>query len=92
LDGDTQCAIANHQPAMPISLHDEIPDSRFGFFLLQTHVVTEAGHGPAAIRLTVEDLSSGQKLVFASVVEFSRFLNRLAEPTGNDRWAPPAGA
>ena len=77
---------------MPVSHRDESPESRFSFFLLQTHVVTESGGGSAVMRLTVEDLSSGQKRVFASVGEFSHFLNRLAAPPGDDRWAPPAGA
>jgi hypothetical protein len=44
------------------------------------------------IRLTVEDLSSGEKRVFASVPEFSRFLSRLVEPANDERWAPPADA
>lgn len=67
------------------------PDSRFGYFLVQTHVVTsEEGSGTAVISLIVEDLSSGEKRVFGSVPDFSRFLSRLAEQSGNERWAPPA--
>jgi hypothetical protein len=65
------------------------PDSRFGYFLVQTHVAT-GDEEPAVVRLTVEDLSSGQKLVFESVLEFSRFLRRVVEPAGDERWAPPA--
>ena len=74
---------------MPVSHRDATSDSRFGFFLVQTHV-TESEQ-ERTVRLTVEDLSSGEKRVFASVVEFSRFLNRLAE-RGDARWAPPADA
>jgi hypothetical protein len=77
---------------MPITLRDVMPDSRFSYFLLQTHVVAEPGQGPAVVRLTVEDLSSGEKRIFESVGEFSRFLNRLMEPAGDKRWAPPAQA
>jgi hypothetical protein len=77
---------------MPIALRDAATDSQFSYFLLQTHVVTEPGQAPAVVRLTVEDLSSGEKRVFASVVDFSRFLSRLMEPAGDERWAPPAEA
>lgn len=77
---------------MPVCRHDEVPDSRFSYFLLQTHAVTEPGQGAAVVRVTVEDLSSGEKRVFASVVEFSRFLNRLMEPASDEQWAPPADA
>ena len=69
-----------------------MPDSRFSYFLLQTQIVPETGHVPALVRLTVEDLSSGEKRVFGSVIEFTRFLNHLTRSTGDDRWAPPAGA
>jgi hypothetical protein len=89
LDGDTQCGFDYHQPAMPVSPRDDTSDSRFGFFLVQTHVVTESEQERTVIRLTVEDLSSGEKRVFASVVEFSRFLNRLGD-RGDERWAPRA--
>ena len=77
---------------MPMALRDVLPDSRFSYFLLQTHVVTEPGEGPAVVSLTVEDLSSGEKRVFASVVDFSRFLTRLMEPASDEQWAPPAEA
>ena len=66
-----------------------MPDSRFGYFLVQTHAVAEPEPGTAVVRLTVEDLSSGEKRVFGSVVEFSRFLSRLTAPTGDEQWAPP---
>jgi len=68
-----------------MALRDVLPDSRFSYFLLQTHVVTEPGEGPAVVSLTVEDLSSGEKRVFASVVDFSRFLTRLMEPASDER-------
>jgi hypothetical protein len=74
---------------MPNTLRDVVTDSQFSYFLLQTHVA-ERGAGPAVVSLTVEDLSSGEKRVFASVTEFSRFLSRLMEPAGDARWAPPA--
>jgi hypothetical protein len=77
---------------MPETLHDLQPDSRFSYFLLQTHVAIGEEKGPAVVRLTVEDLSSGEKRVFASVIDFSRFLSRLVEPPGDARWAPPAEA
>jgi hypothetical protein len=73
---------------MPTTLRD----SRFSYFLLQTHVADGQEIGPVVIRLTVEDLSSGEKRVFASVPEFSRFLSRLVEPANDERWAPPADA
>lgn len=77
---------------MPSALRNVPPDSRFGYFLLQTHVAAAPGHGPAVVRLTVEDLSSGEKRVFESVPDFSRFLSRLVEPASEERWAPPANA
>jgi hypothetical protein len=77
---------------MPSTVPDGTPDSRFSYFLLQAQIVPEASHLPALVRLTVEDLSSGEKRVFGSVIEFTRFLDHLTRPTGDDRWAPPAGA
>ena len=77
---------------MPSTVPERMPDSQFSYFLLQTQIVGETGQLPALVRLTVEDLSSGEKRVFGSVVEFTRFLNHLARPTDDDRWAPPAGA
>jgi hypothetical protein len=77
---------------MPTPRHDAQPDSRFSYFLLQTHIATGQEAGRAVVRLTVEDLSSGQKRVFESVTDFSRFLSRLVEPASDERWAPPAGA
>ena len=73
---------------MPSTLRDVTTDSRFGYFLVQTHVA-EREEGPAVVSVTVEDLSSGEKRVFASVVDFSRFLTCLTEPAGDERWAPP---
>lgn len=77
---------------MPTALPNVQPDSRFSYFLLQTHVAMGKDEGPAVVSLTVEDLSSGEKRVFASIPDFSRFLSRLVEPTSNERWAPPADA
>jgi len=77
---------------MPTALPNVLPDSRFSYFLLQTHVATGKEEGPAVVSLTVEDLSSGEKRVFASIPDFSRFLSRLVEPAGDERWAPPADA
>ena len=74
---------------MPIDHRDVMPDSRFSYFLVQTHAVAEPGPGTAVVRVTVEDLSSGEKRVFGSVVEFSRFLTRLTAPAGDEQWAPP---
>ena len=76
-------------PTVPPSVQQ---DSRFSYFLLQAHVARDADQGPAVVRLTVEDLSSGEKRVFASIPDFSRFLHRMVEPTSDDRWAPPADA
>lgn len=75
---------------MPSALRDVPPDSRFSYFLVQTHVANGQDEGRAVVRLTVEDLSSGEKRVFESVPDFSRFLSRLVEPEGDERWAPPA--
>ena len=72
-------------------LHEVPPDSRFSYFLLQTQVATGKEETAALVRLTVEDLSSGEKLVFNSIPDFSRFLKRLTGP-GDERWAPPADA
>ena len=74
---------------MPMSHRDGMPDSRFSYFLVQTHAVAEPGPGTAVVRVTVEDLSSGEKRVFESVVEFSRFLSQITEPASDERWAPP---
>ena len=75
---------------MPTALPNDLPDSRFAYFLLQTHVAAGQDEGPAVVSLTVEDLSSGEKRVFSSIPDFSRFLSRLTEPHNDDRWAPPA--
>ena len=75
---------------MPEPLHDVPPDSRFSYFLLQTQIATGKEETPAVVRFTVEDLSSGEKLVFESVPDFSRFLTRLIKPAGDEQWAPPA--
>ena len=77
---------------MPTALPNVQPDSRFGYFLVQTHVATGEVEGPAVVSLTVEDLSSGEKRVFASIPDFSRFLSRLVEPASDERWAPPTQA
>jgi len=77
---------------MSANLDEVPPDSRFSYFLLQTQVATGMEEAPAVVRLTVEDLSSGEKLVFNSVSDFNRFLSRLMEPAGDERWAPPADA
>lgn len=74
----------------PTALPDVRPDSRFSYFLLQTHVAVGTDEGPAVVSLTVEDLSSGEKRVFASISDFTRFLSRLMEPDSDARWAPPA--
>jgi len=76
---------------MPLSLREETSGSRINYYLLHAHVVADGGGEQAMVRLTVEDLSSGEKRIFASVVEFSRFLNRLTDQ-GDERWAPPADA
>ena len=76
---------------MPTAQPNVLPDSRFSYFLVQTHVATGKEEGPAVVSLTVEDLSSGEKRVFASVLDFSRFLSRIVEPASDERWAPPAG-
>jgi hypothetical protein len=77
---------------MPTDQRNVVPDSRFSYFLLQTHVANGTESGPAVVSLTVEDLSSGEKRVFASVPEFSRFLSRVTERVGDERWAPPDDA
>ena len=77
---------------MPPALPNVLSDSRFGYFLLQTHIANGEEAGPAVISLIVEDLSTGEKRAFASIGEFSRFLGRLAEPAGDERWAPPTDA
>jgi hypothetical protein len=77
---------------MPTAPLNDMPDSRFSYFLLQTHVATGTDSGPAVVSLTVEDLSSGEKRVFASVLDFSRFLSRLVAQGNDARWAPPADA
>lgn len=70
----------------------DMPDSRFGYFLLQTRVARDLATTSAEVSLTVEDLSSGEKRVFASVTDFSRFLSRLVNADSDDRWAPPTDA
>ena len=75
---------------MPTTQPNVLPDSRFSYFLLQTHVAMREEAGPAVVSLTVEDLSSGEKRVFASFRDLSRFLSRLTEPADDARWAPPA--
>ena len=69
-----------------------MPDSRFGYFLLQTRVARDLEATCAEVSLTVEDLTSGEKRVFDSVTDFSRFLSRLVNANSDDRWAPPADA
>ena len=75
---------------MPMAQTNVLPDSRFSYFLLQTHVAAGKDEGPVVVSLTVEDLSSGEKRVFASIPDFSRFLSRVMEPDSDERWAPPA--
>ena len=41
---------------MPTVPPNVLPDSRFSYFLLQTHVATREEAGPAVVSLTVEDL------------------------------------
>jgi hypothetical protein len=60
--------------------------SRFDYFLVQSHVAARGE--TTVVRLTVEDLSSGEKHVFESIREFSHFLNQLVEPIGDAKWAP----
>jgi hypothetical protein len=61
--------------------------SRFGYFLVQTHVAAE---GEATlVRLTVEDLSSGERRVFESIRALSHFLHEVVGPIGDAKWAPP---
>ena len=69
-----------------------MPESRFGYFLVQTRVARDTETTSAEVSLTVEDLTSGEKRVFASVTDFSRFLSRLVNANGNERWAPPTDA
>ena len=76
----------------PMAQTNVQPDSRFSYVLVQTHVATGQDEVPAVVSLTVEDLSSGEKRVFGSIPDFSRFLSRLMEPDGDERWAPPAEA
>lgn len=75
---------------MPTAPTDVLPTSRFSYFLLQAHVATGREEARAVVSLTVEDLSSGEKRVFASILDFSRFLSRVVEPANIERWAPPA--
>ena len=56
---------------------------------MQTHVAAQGEM--TVVRLTVEDLSSGERRVFESIRELSQFLNQLVEPAGDARWAPPPG-
>ena len=70
-----------HPPVPPLE------HSRFGYFLMQTHVAAQGE--TTVVRLTVEDLSSGERRIFESIRELSHFLNQLVEPTGDARWAPP---
>lgn len=79
-----------------MSHHDSHPSvrplepPRFGYFLVQTHVA--ALHETTLVRLTVEDLSSGERRVFESIRELSHFLSQLLEPLGDAKWAPPPDA
>ena len=74
-----------HETPHPSTPRLEAP--RFGYFLMQTQV---AAQGEVTfVRLTVEDLSSGERRVFESIRELSHFLNQLVTTTGDAKWAPP---
>jgi hypothetical protein len=63
---------------------------RFGYFLVQTHVA--ALDETTLVRLTVEDLSSGERRVFDSIRDLCHFLGQRLEPRGEAKWAPPPNA
>lgn len=73
--------------AQPPSAESPVPEVQFGYFLLHTHT---AGPERTLIRLTLEDLGTGNKSVFESTRALMRFLDaRVHGTTGDERWAPP---
>ena len=85
---------SNDPPANPTmsrnASHASVPRleaSRFGYFLVQTHIAAQGE--VTLVRLTVEDLSSGERRVFESIRELSHFLDQVVEPVGDAKWAPP---
>lgn len=71
-------------PVPPVPRADE---PHFGYFLVHTQVAVQGES--TLVRMTVEDLTSGERRVFASIRELSHFLNQFVAPLGTAKWAPP---
>lgn len=61
--------------------------ARYGYFVLQAQ---SGGHHP--FRVVLEDLATGEKVEFTSIVDLSRFLDRWKDDGRDTRFQPPVAA
>lgn len=61
---------------------------RFGYFQMQAQAI-ESG-GDVAFCIHIEDLGTGEKRDFSSVVELGNYLERWSGRSDSSRFAPPS--